>query len=279
MNFNPYAAPATPWSGGRVSPYATVVLASNPGPMTLEGTNTWVLRAPDSDEVIVVDPGPDDSAHVHAVWAEATRDSGRVLRVVLTHTHADHAGGAPEFSALAGVEVEAVAYGTLSGGDTVSVQGIDVDVIATPGHTPDSVSLHLRQDEAIITGDTVLGRGTTVVSHPEGRLDDYLDSIARLRALARSVPGGLTLYPAHAAPLPDADEILRVYEQHRAERLTQVRQAVASGLGYDADAVVAACYSDAPPGVLRAARLSVLAQFTYLQEVEGLTLDAPHRGT
>ncbi|MDO5698108.1 MAG: MBL fold metallo-hydrolase [Dermatophilus congolensis] len=267
MTFDPYAASETPWHGGRVSPYATVVLAANPGPMTLEGTNTWVLRAPESNEVIVVDPGPDDSAHVQAVWAEATRDSGRVARIVLTHTHADHAGAAPEFSALAGVPVEAVAYDTLTGGDTVSVRGIDLDVIPTPGHTPDSVSLHLRQDGALITGDTVLGRGTTVVSHPEGKLADYLASIARLRALAQSVPGGLTLYPAHAAPLPDADQILAVYEQHRADRLAQVREAVESGLGYDADAVVAACYADAPAGVLRAARLSVLAQFTYLQEV------------
>lgn len=271
MTFDPYAAARETWSGGTVSPYATVVLAANPGPMTLEGTNTWVLRAPSSDEVVVIDPGPDDSAHVRAVWEAATRDGGRVVRTLLTHTHADHAGGAPEFAELAGVPTEAVAYDTLTPGAVVSVDGLDLDVIPTPGHTPDSVSLHLRQDGALITGDTVLGRGTTVVSHPDGRLADYLDSLDRLIDLTESVSGGLTLYPAHAAPLPDAGEILRTYRQHRADRLAQVREAVESGLGYDADAVVAACYSDAPAGVLRAARLSVLAQFTYLQEVEGLT--------
>lgn len=254
-----------------MSPFATVVLASNPGPMTLEGTNTWVLRAPESDEVIVVDPGPDDSAHVRAVLAEATRDGGRVSRAVLTHTHGDHAGAVEEFSELAGIAVEGVEFGTLAGGDTVSVDGIDLDVVPTPGHTVDSVSFHLRQDRALITGDTVLGRGTTMVSHPDGSLADYLESIARLRAVAQSVPGGLTLYPAHAAPLPDADAILGFYERHRAERLAQVRDAVTE-LGYDADAVVAACYSDVPQGVLRAARLSVLAQFAYLQEVEGLSV-------
>lgn len=271
MTFDPYAAASEPWRGGRVSPFSTVVLAANPGPMTLEGTNTWVLRAPDRDEVVVVDPGPDDAEHVQAVYAEATRDGGRVARIVLTHTHADHAGAAAAFSHLTGVTVEAVAYGTLAGGDTVSVDGVDLDVIATPGHTEDSVCLHLRQDRALITGDTVLGRGTTMVSHPDGSLADYLDSLARLRALAHSVDGGLTLYPAHAAPLPDADEILAYYERHRAERLDQVRSAVLSGLGFDADAVVAACYSDVPAGVQRAARLSVQAQLEYLREVEGLT--------
>ncbi|MBI1759572.1 MAG: MBL fold metallo-hydrolase [Actinobacteria bacterium] len=228
--------------------------------MTLEGTNTWLLRGPAERDCVVVDPGPADEAHLAAV-----RAAGPVTVILLTHGHPDHAEGARRLHELTGAPVRALdprhRYGGegLAGGDVVAAAGVAARVIATPGHTGDSLCFLVG--DAVLTGDTVLGRGSTVVAHPDGRLADYLDSLHRLREL-----GPRTVLPGHGPELPDAAAAAESYLRHRRLRLDQVR-AVLAELGPAADPlrVVAAVYADVDRQLWPAAELSVRAQLDYLR--------------
>ncbi|HEY3716564.1 MAG TPA: MBL fold metallo-hydrolase [Jatrophihabitantaceae bacterium] len=249
----------------RVTPQATVVLAANPGIMTLDGTNTWLLRAPDSPDAVVIDPGPSDDAHLAAVVAAA----GRVAAILLTHGHPDHSDGAARLHALTGAPVRALDPGYRLGseglgeGDVVAAAGVELRVWATPGHTSDSLSFLLSSDDApaVLTGDTILGRGTTVVAYPDGDLGAYLASLHRLRALDDA-----TVLPGHGPELAAAGEAASVYLAHREQRLEQVRAALGA-LGPDASAraVVEHVYTDVDPVLWPAAELSVQAQLAYLR--------------
>jgi glyoxylase-like metal-dependent hydrolase (beta-lactamase superfamily II) len=259
-----------PWMGGTVAPWAHCVLAPNPSPMTLEGTNTWVLSRPGAARAVVIDPGPDDEGHLRAVLAAVEERGARVATVLLTHGHVDHSEGARRFAELAGAGVRALdpAFQLgdegLVGGDVVEVDGLRIDVVATPGHTGDSLTFVAPDDGAVLTGDTVLGRGTTVVAHPDGRLGPYLESLRRLRDLAAA--GGLTsVLPGHGPVLPRPVEVLEYYQRHRLERLDQVRAAVAGG-ATTAREVVEVVYVDVDRVLWPAAELSVQAQLAYLAE-------------
>ncbi|HYS37514.1 MAG TPA: MBL fold metallo-hydrolase [Pseudonocardiaceae bacterium] len=244
-----------------VTASASVLLAENPSVMTLEGTNTWVLRGADSTGCVVIDPGPDDETHLRRV-----RACGPVEEILLTHGHPDHADGARRFAELAGgVGVRALdpalRLGSegLAGGDVVAAAGLEIRVLATPGHTADSLCFLV--DDAVLTGDTVLGRGTTVVAHPDGRLADYLDSLRRLAEL----PPDTTVLPGHGPELPDAAAAATAYLAHREQRLDQVRAAL-DQLGRDASPrqVVEAVYADVDRALWPAAEWSVRAQLEYL---------------
>ena len=246
----------------QVTSQAAVLLAANPGPMTLDGTNTWLLRAPGSAAVVVVDPGPDDPAHLSAIAA-----SGQVITILLTHGHPDHSAGAGRLHELTGAPVRAIdpahrlGCEGLGEGDVVEAAGVVLRVWATPGHTADSLSFVL-EGSAVLTGDTVLGRGTTVVAHPDGNLGDYLASLRRLREL-----GDATVLPGHGPELATARAAADHYLAHREMRLAQVADAVGS-LGPDvtARAVVEAVYADVDQALWPAAELSVRAQLAYLRE-------------
>jgi glyoxylase-like metal-dependent hydrolase (beta-lactamase superfamily II) len=258
------------WSGGAFGARARCVLAPNPNMMTLDGTNTWVLRAPGSTRSVVVDPGPPDPAHLSAV-AEA---AGEVSVVLLTHHHLDHSEAARAFAERVGCGVRALdpAYRLgsegLGEGDVVSVGDLEVHVVATPGHTADSLSFLVPADRAVLTGDTVLGRGTTVVAHPDGQLGAYLDSLDRLHRLAEAHEIA-TIWPGHGPVIDDALGALDFYIAHRAERLAQVEAAVAT-LDPDAEdlprRVVEIVYADVDPVLWGAAELSVRAQLAHLVE-------------
>jgi len=262
-----------------VTPLASVVLAANPGPMTLTGTNTWLLRAPDSAEAIVVDPGPDDPVHLAAVAGAA----GRVAVILLTHGHPDHSDGARRLHELTGAGVRALdPLHRLGGeglveGDVVAAAGVEVRVWATPGHSSDSLSFLLDPGSdgaggaagagaggaaAVLTGDTILGQGTTVVAYPDGDLGQYLASLRRLHEL-----GAATVLTGHGPELPNAGEAAATYLAHRSQRLDQVRAAL-SDLGPDASAraIVERVYADVDQAVWWAAELSVRAQLAYLRE-------------
>jgi glyoxylase-like metal-dependent hydrolase (beta-lactamase superfamily II) len=244
-----------------VTPYASVLLARNPSPMTLDGTNTWLLRAPGSQSCLVIDPGPDDPQHLRAVVAAA----GEVTEILLTHGHLDHSAGAAALRALTRAPVRALDPAQrlggegLAEGDVVAAAGVEVHVLATPGHTADSLCFAVG--DAVLTGDTVLGRGTTVVAHPDGRLADYLGSLRRLQDL-----GARAVLPGHGPELPDLAAITRAYLAHREERLEQVRAAL-DRLGPDAAAadVVRIVYADVDQVLWPAAELSVRAQLEYLR--------------
>ena len=284
-----------PWTGGAVGERALCVLAANPGPMTLDGTNTWVLREPGSATAVVVDPGPDDVAHLDAIVA-AVGDA-RVPRILLTHGHPDHSEGARALAERLRASVAALDPAHrlgdegLTDGDVVEAGGLEVVVVGTPGHTGDSLSFHVPADGALLTGDTVLGRGSTVVAHPDGRLGDYLASLERLRRLAEATAAQRVL-PGHGPALARPVDAVTAYLLHREERLAQVRAALVrlgadassasaaidAGPGTDwwhprdhlepdlADQVVADVYADVPRAVWPAARLSVLAQLAYLRD-------------
>lgn len=253
------------WSGGQVTVRARCVLAPNPGPMTLDGTNTWVLGEPGARRRVVVDPGPSDEAHLRRVLAAANDGAAVVSVVLLTHSHLDHSEGAARFAQLCGAPVRAMDAGpdTLRDGEDLDVDGLRLRVLATPGHTGDSICLLLPDEGSLITGDSVLGRGTTVVAYPDGELAAYLASLDAMAALADA--GRVTaILPGHGPVVEDPTGVLRAYITHRRERLEQVRRAVAEGVA-DPDAVVVRVYADAPREVWPAARQSVEAQLEYLQ--------------
>jgi glyoxylase-like metal-dependent hydrolase (beta-lactamase superfamily II) len=247
---------------------AQCVLAPNPSVMTLDGTNTWIIAEPGSDSVVVVDPGPLDESHLSRVAAVAQADGNRrVALTVLTHGHPDHAEGASLFAEMTGSPVRALdpafRLGSegLSEGDELTGAGCELRVIVTPGHSADSVSLLLAADGALLTGDTVLGRGTTVIG-PDGSLADYLRSLDAMRALVDSA-GLRVLLPGHGPLLDDAAGALDGYIAHRATRLDEIRAARAAGAKTPAE-IVAIVYADVDRAVWPAAESSVRAQLAYL---------------
>ncbi|MFD6435534.1 MBL fold metallo-hydrolase [Streptomyces venezuelae] len=267
------ALPGQPRGGvlsGPATARAVNVLAPNPSAMTLDGTNTWIVSEPDSPLAVVIDPGPQDDAHLSRVIETAEKMGKRVALTLLTHGHPDHAEGAARFAELTRTPVRALDPALrlgdegLAPGDVITTGGLEMRVVATPGHTADSLCFHLPADQAVLTGDTILGRGTTVVAHPDGRLGDYLDSLRRLRSLA--VDDGVhTVLPGHGPVLEDAQGAVEFYLAHRATRLAQVETAVENGRAEASD-VVAHVYADVDRSLWPAAELSVRAQLDYLRE-------------
>lgn len=256
------------WAGGAFGERAQCVLAPNPDIMTLDGTNTWVLREPGSERSLVIDPGPQIETHLDAVAAAG----GDVRLVLLTHGHLDHSEAARSFAERMSCPVRALdprhrlGDEGLGDGDVVSVDGLEVHVVGTPGHTSDSLSFVLPQERAVLTGDTVLGRGTTVVAHPDGQLGAYLDSLHRLHRLAEAQEV-TAVWPGHGPVIEDALDVLDFYLAHRTERLEQVREALRQ-VGDAEDSprrVVEIVYADVDPVLWGAAELSVRAQIDYLR--------------
>ena len=233
----------------------------------------------------MVDPGPSIEAHLAAIEAAA----GPVAAVLLTHHHADHSEAAREFAERVGCGVRALdpAYRLgsegLGEGDVVAVGDLELHVVATPGHTADSLSFVVPSERAVLTGDTVLGRGTTVVAHPDGQLGAYLGSLDRLHRLAEAHEIA-TIWPGHGPVIDDALGALDFYIAHRAERLAQVEAAVAR-LGGDPAAedlprrVVEIVYADVDPVLWGAAELRSRAQLAHLARVRPVESGTPARPT
>lgn len=260
---------------------ARCVLAPNPGPMTLNGTNTWLIAEPGSAVAVVVDPGPHDQAHLGRVRDLAAAAGQRISRILLTHGHLDHSAGAARLAALTGAPVLAAdpalrrapggsggtvdsrsGDGGLGPGDVLTEAGCELRVVASPGHTGDSVCLLLPADGALLTGDTVLGRGTTVIAG-DGNLADYLATLDRLRALADEQQLS-TLLPGHGPLLADPAGVLDFYIAHRRERLAEIRAALAAG-DRTGEEIVARVYADVDRSLWPFARWSVRAQLDYLE--------------
>lgn len=283
--------PAAAWSGGTFGERATCVLAPNPNIMTLDGTNTWVLREPGGRRSVVIDPGPSMVEHLDAVAEVA----GEVATVLLTHHHLDHSEAAREFAERMGCGVRALdpafRLGSegLHDGDVIEVDGLEVHVVGTPGHTADSLCFVLPAEQVVLTGDTVLGRGTTVVAHPDGHLGAYLDSLDRLHALA-DAQEAVRILPGHGPVIEDALGALDFYISHRKDRLEQVEQGLlhlaerdtlvaalteldmgpGSGATVTPRSVVEHVYRDVDPVLWGAAELSVRAQLTHLADRAGV---------
>ena len=248
---------------------ARCVLAPNPSLMTLDGTNTWVIAEPGSAHAVVVDPGPDDESHLRRVHDQVSAAGQTVARILLTHSHPDHAEGAATFAAMTGAPVRAAdpAYRLgdegLAPGDVISASGCEIHVVPTPGHTTDSVCLHLPADHALLTGDTVLGRGTTVIAN-DGNLSDYLSSLDRLRALTDQAELSILL-PGHGPVLTSPATTLDYYIAHRQERLTEIKAALDAG-DRTTQEILARVYHDVDRSLWPFATWSVRAQLEYLKD-------------
>ncbi|MGY1838890.1 MULTISPECIES: MBL fold metallo-hydrolase [unclassified Modestobacter] len=247
-------------------PLVTRVLAPNPSPMTLDGTNTYLVGEPGSGQAVVVDPGPDDVAHLTAVTAALAARDARVVAVLVTHHHGDHAEAARpwgrHFDAPVAAATPAVAGPrgrVLTPGERLRLAGTTVRVVPTPGHTADHLAFRLDSG-AVLVGDAVLGRGTSVVSHPEGDVLAYLASLRRLHDL-----GPAALYCGHGPELTvDPGAVLAYYLAHRAYREEQLLAALAGGPRSVAE-LVAEVYAAVPRALWPAAAQSTRATLAKLR--------------
>lgn len=210
--------------GIRLDDLVARVLAPNASSMTLDGTNTYVLGRSGTGEAAVVDPGPPDPGHLERVEAVLRELNIPCRWILVTHHHVDHAEAAMQWAGRLGAQI-AAASPTVAGdvgrlladGDIVSLGTTEVEVVATPGHSADHVAFRLETG-AVLVGDHILGRGTSVVTHPEGDLLAYLDSLRRVLDL-----GPNALYPGHGPELrEDPTAVIGYYLEHRHYREQQI---------------------------------------------------------
>jgi glyoxylase-like metal-dependent hydrolase (beta-lactamase superfamily II) len=247
------------WQGGSATARATCVVAPNPGPMTLDGTNTWVVAEPSAVRAAVIDPGPLHEEHLKRVLDTVRAGDRRVGWVLITHAHPDHIEGLDRFLELADDPVR-----ILSNRGAVDLDGLELEVVPTPGHTADSVCFVLTGDRAVLTGDTVMGRGYSVVAYPDGNLGEYLESLRRLRGLADAY-GLNRMLPGHGPPVDDPIAVLDDYLAHREERIRQVEAALDAG-ARTVDEVVAVVYADVDQALWPAAKRTVLATLAMIRK-------------
>jgi glyoxylase-like metal-dependent hydrolase (beta-lactamase superfamily II) len=219
------------------------VRAANPSPLTLDGTNTYVVGS------WVVDPGPADPVHLDAVRRAV---DGSIEGVVLTHSHADHAEGAELLGAPVVLPSDRARIGPFT-------------ALATPGHSADSVCLLMGR--ACFTGDTVLGEGSVFIAPGEGSLSAYLDSLRRLRELDLEL-----LCPGHGPYVRDPAAKLDEYIAHRLDRERRLLEALDAGLR-TRDELLDAAWPDAPPNLRAAAALTLAAHLEKLGEEGRLPSD------
>ena len=258
-----------------VTPSAGVVLNMNPSYSALEGTNSWVIRASGDPRSIVIDPGPEDEGDLNVLNTKASE----VGVILLTHHHHDHAAGSLRFRQLTGAVVRGADSRYCSGaeplvdGEVITVDGVtpQVEVVATPGHTHDSVCFfvwsgvpHESTLEGIVTGDTILGKHTSMISETDGDLGEYLETLQLLKEKGQGIP----LLPGHGPDHPDTSVLADKYLQRREYRLNQLKEAVAK-LGPDASVkeLVDEVYTEVDPVLRHAAEQSTRVTLRYLKSL------------
>lgn len=263
----------------QVSPLIQRVICENPGPFTFTGTGTYIVGRPEAaSEVAVIDPGPMDDAHLEALLKAV--EGRRVSHVLVTHTHRDHSPLARPFADRVGAPVLAMrpparvthASGPLdededdafapdvilTGGERVEGDGWILIALATPGHASNHMAFVLEQENALFSGDHVMGWSTTVVAPPDGDMADYMRSLDAVIAADFT-----TLWPTHGAPVTDPMSFLAAYRAHRLERERQILERVEAGDAIIA-AMVPALYAAVDERLWPAASLSVLAHLIKL---------------
>jgi glyoxylase-like metal-dependent hydrolase (beta-lactamase superfamily II) len=268
-------APADPRLGWELPPPGTLptvtrldetvtrVLAPNPSPMTLDGTNTYVVSVPGAGEALVIDPGPLAPDHLARVRSELTDTT--VRWVAVTHHHLDHTEAATAWAARFGAQLLAPDPATageagrvVGEGTSLALAGLDVEVVATPGHTRDHVAYRLGSG-VLLTGDHVLGRGTSVVAYPDGDLSAYLGSLRRVLDL-----GPDALYPGHGPELTvDPAAVVQYYLDHRRFREQQILAVLRAGPATPAT-LVATIYREVDRRLWPAAEASLRAALVTL---------------
>ena len=296
------------WESGYVTPNLFGVRADNITPMTVVGTNTFIVHAPGSEKALIVDPGPPDVAHQQAVIAACQSRGAEVAGILITHHHLDHIAGTdllrhllehgadsvdpaaiPEslngdrfkFSSMGqyptvvfpekGVPVYHTELGNAPEGPFEPFQGCPrMEIVPLPGHSYDMVGLLLNDDQVILTGDLIFRYWSTVIPFGDGNLADYFESLDKLQRLVRS--GAVTQFiPAHGFPIDQPIKALEGYRAHRRERLKEVERIIDSGAGFDPDAIVQGVYGDIDdPMLLRASLASTVTQLEYLAAKRGV---------
>ena len=232
------------------------ITAPNPGPFTLDGTQTYLIG-----ETAVLDPGPNIESHL----ARIVEAMPRLQTILITHRHGDHAPGAVPLKAATGARIIAPRNvldevdQRVSGGELLSIDGAEVEVIATPGHTNEHVC-YLTSDGDLFTGDTVLGAGTTAIFPPDGHMGDYIRSLQTLRARHPK-----RIFPAHGPVRDDAMALLDEYIAHRLQREQQVLDALAAGAKTAAE-MRARIYPELDPRLHGAAEIQIEAHLVKLRE-------------
>jgi glyoxylase-like metal-dependent hydrolase (beta-lactamase superfamily II) len=260
----------------RVSPLIRRLIANNPGPFTFTGTGVYIIG---SGEVAVIDPGPDDSAHFDAL-RRALKDE-KVTHVLVTHSHADHSPLAHPLAEWAGCQVHGAPAPPLHGhdvqmdaeddagfrphvrlrdGDMIEGAGWTIETMATPGHASNHLCYVLREENALFSGDHVMGWSTTVISPPDGDMGDYFASLEAVRARRFA-----TIWPTHGPPIRDVDPFLGAYLAHRRARETMILERLSAG-SRSAGELVAEIYHDVDRRLHPAARQSVLAHLIHLEK-------------
>lgn len=259
----------------QVSPLIRRVIADNAGPFTFTGTGTYIVGR---GKVAVIDPGPLDEVHLDALL-EAL-DGETVTHILVTHSHMDHSAlastlaiavEAPVHAARPpapddepGVVVEEGDDGLfrpdveIYHGDSFEGPGWSLETIATPGHTSNHLCFALKQENALFSGDHVMGWSTTVVSPPDGDMGAYYDSLDAIAAR-----DFWTLWPTHGPPITEPAPFLAAYKAHRLERERQILEQVAAGRGLIAD-MVPVIYAAVDSRLWPAAAHSVLAHLIHL---------------
>lgn len=258
-----------------VTESVAVVLCPNPSYSSLEGTNSWVIRGPEDAVSVVIDPGPEDEGHLNVLQQKA----GDIALTLITHRHHDHADSIDRFRQLTGVPVRGIEPTYCRGdkalvdGEIITLPGLtpQIEVVHTPGHTSDSVCFFIWSGEAgqsqlegIVTGDTIAGRHTTMISETDGELGAYLETLRMLEERGE----GVMLLPAHGPEHPNTAELARKYLDRREQRLRQVR-AAREKLGNDAsiEQLVDEIYTDVDPVLRGAAAQSTRVTVRYLDSL------------
>ncbi|MCG6122411.1 MAG: MBL fold metallo-hydrolase [Microvirga sp.] len=284
---------ATDFETGRVadlSPLIRRIVAGNEGPMTFKGTCTYVVGRGD---VAVIDPGPDDPAHVSAILRALAGE--RVSHILVTHTHIDHSPAAAALKNATGALVVGCGLhrpsrplvegeinplegsgdrlyspdAIMADGDAVAGPGWTLAAVATPGHTANHLAFDLREENALFSGDHVMAWSTSFVGPPDGAMAPYMASLEKVRDLGHAV-----FWPGHGGPVGDPQRFVRALISHRRFRESMILDRLREG-DRGIEAIVEKVYPGLAPGLRRAAALNVFAHLEDLVAREAARVDGP----
>jgi glyoxylase-like metal-dependent hydrolase (beta-lactamase superfamily II) len=261
----------------RVTPLISRIVANNPGPFTFMGTGVYIVGG---DEVAVIDPGPDMPAHVDAL--KRALNGRRVTHILVTHCHSDHSPAAKPLKEWSGAKTYAFGpHGSgrddgptveaggdmdflpdirVKDGEVIAGNGFTFEGVHTPGHTSNHMCFALKEEQALFTGDHIMGWSTTVVTPPDGDMAQYIAGVEKLQARDDRI-----LYPTHGAPITEPKPFLAAYREHRLDRERQVLHAIADGLD-TIPTMVARMYAEVDKRLHPAASRSVLAHLIKLEQ-------------